>query len=427
LKKSIFIVAYYWPPAGGPGVQRWLKFITYLPRETFDIHVVIPENPDYPSTDASLKSQIPTDITILKVPIKEPSRMLKKLFGAKTKKLQRGFIDKKPGKIESMLLWIRGNLFIPDARKHWADNVVEVLAANSAFAKAETLITTGPPHSVHLIGLWLKNQKTLSHIRWFADFRDPWTTIGYHKSLKLTKSSQKKHLELEELVLRTADQIIVTSPSTKTEFESKTDQPVSVITNGFDVETNNQKQPEGKFTISHIGTLLADRNPKVLWETLSSLIENDAEFESDFQLQLAGNVSDTVLNSIKKAGLEPQLNQLGYVDHPTAVHLMYNSQLLLLIEINEAITKAIIPGKLFEYLASRRPIIALGPADSDIEQILEKSEGGTYFTYDGYSLKSQLLKAYSLYKEGKLTGNSSDISSYHRKQLTTQLVKLLDA
>lgn len=397
-----------------------------MPKDTFDIHVVIPENPDYPNTDDSLESETPTGITLIKVPINEPTRFLKKFFGAKTKKLQRGFIKKKPGLLEKVLLWIRGNYFIPDARVSWVHHVVKELRDNSAFAKAKTLITTGPPHSVHLIGLLIKKHESLSHIQWIADFRDPWTTIGYHKSLKLTKSSAAEHLRLEKKVLNTADQIITTSPSTKAEFESKTNKLVTVITNGFDLKTNATPQPPGKFTMSHIGTLLADRDPKHLWNTLSSIVEENEDFAADFQLQLAGNVSENVLQSIKEAGLETYLQTFGYVSHDKALELMYSSQVLVLIEIDELNTRAILPGKLFEYLASRRPIIAIGPAGSDIEKIIEDTNAGCYFTYEGYSLKSQLLKAYSLYKEGELIGNSEDISSYHRKQLTTQLVKLLD-
>jgi hypothetical protein len=423
LKKTLFIVTYYWPPAGGPGVQRWLKFITYLPKDKFDIHVVVPENPDYPSTDDSLKGEMPSGINIIKVPIKEPTRFIKKLFGAKTKQLQRGFIEKKPGFLEKLLLWIRGNYFIPDARISWVNQVVKKLNTDSDFAKADFLITTGPPHSVHLIGLWLKESK-FSNIKWWADFRDPWTTIGYHKSLKLSKSSAAEHLRLEREVLTKADHIIVTSPSTKTEFESKTENPITVITNGFDIEINRLEQPKGKFSISHIGTLLADRNPKILWKTLSAILKDNSNFSADLEIKLAGNISENVLQSIRSAGLESYVNHMGYVSHDRAVELMFTSQVLLLIEINDRDARVIIPGKLFEYLASRRPIIAIGPADSDIEKILESTESGCYFTYECYNLKARILKEYTAYKKGNLSGNPADISRYHRKQLTQELIKL---
>jgi glycosyltransferase involved in cell wall biosynthesis len=243
--------------------------------------------------------------------------------------------------------------------------------------------------------------------------------------LKLTKSSAAEHLRLEKEVLTKADHIIVTSPSTKTEFESKTEIPITVITNGYDLETNNLEQPKGKFSMSHIGTLLADRDPKILWNTLSAILKDNTDFSADLEIKLAGNVSESVLQSIRNSGLESHVNQLGYVSHDRAVDLMFTSQVLLLIEINDRDTRVIIPGKLFEYLASRRPIIAIGPADSDMEKILESTESGCYFTYEGYNLKARILKEYAAYKNGSLTGNPTDISSYHRNQLTQELVKLL--
>ena len=427
MKPSVFIVSYYWPPAGGPGVQRWLKFIKYLPKDDFNITLIVPENPDYASTDKSLMEEIPEGITTIKVPIKEPSRFLKNLFGKKTKKLQRGFIDKKPGLLERSLLWIRGNYFIPDARVSWVTAIVQTLESNIAFAKANYLITTGPPHSVHLVGLNLKADSKYSNLNWIADFRDPWTTIGYHKSLRLTKTAAQKHFNLEKKVLQTAGEIIVTSPSTKTEFQTKTKRPITVITNGFDLNPNHMDQPTGKFKVSHIGTLLADRNPLGLWDALSTLCREIDGFADDLQLELAGNVSENIVESIKDAGLEKQLNLLGYVQHDRAVELMNLSQVLLLIEINSAETNAIIPGKTFEYIASRRPIIAIGPAQSDIQGLMEESGSGSYHTYQDESLKPMILKLYNQYKSGSLTGNVSDISRYHRKTLTHQLIQVLQS
>ena len=421
----MFIVAFYWPPAGGPGVQRWLKFIKYLPKDRFEITAVIPQNPDYASTDDSLLKEIPEGITTIEVPLKEPSRWIKKLFKGKTKKLQRGFIDKKPGLLEQALLWIRGNYFIPDARVSWVKNVVEELKNSSAFAKADTLITTGPPHSVHLIGFHLKAYHKYLDLEWIADFRDPWTTIGYHKSLRLTKKAAAKHLKLESEVLTSADQIIVTSPSTKSEFRTKTSKPITVITNGYDLDPNQIEQPEGKFTISHIGTLLADRNPLVLWKALADLTKEHDGFKSDFKLILAGNVSSEIIDSIEGVGLQPFLKLEGYVSHDRAVDLMNNSQMLLLIEIDAPETKAIIPGKTFEYLASRRPIIAMGPNGSDIEGILDDFNAGNYYDYKGNGLNEYILENYRRYKNHELNGNPTNISNYHRKQLTQQLIKTI--
>jgi glycosyltransferase involved in cell wall biosynthesis len=426
LSNKVYIVTYYWPPAGGPGVQRWLKFAKYLPEFGHDVNVVIPENPDYPVIDATLLDQIPKGVNVIKVPIAEPSRWIGKLSRKRTKDLQRGIIEKSnPSWLQNVLLWIRGNYFIPDARVGWKKNLLEALSATVENDDETTVITTGPPHSVHLTGLELKNK--LSKIQWIADFRDPWTTIGYHKELKLGARAAKKHIQLESEILQKANKIIVTSQPTKTEFVAKTTRPIHVITNGFDVKVNDrQAQPDGKFSLNHVGTLLSERNPEVLWQVLSELFSSDNLFAEDLKIGLAGNVSESVLQSIHDFGLSNNLNQYGYLSHSESFELMKNSQCLLLIEINSRDTAAIIPGKLFEYLASKRPIIALGPEGSDVEQIIEETQAGSYFLYEQKELlKKHILQKYQVYKEGKNSANAASINQYHRKQLTSKLSEMI--
>ena len=214
-------------------MQRWLKFVKYLPEFGIEPIVYCPKNPNYPILDESLVNEIPENITILKQLISEPYGLASIFSKGSSKKISSGVIPKtkKQSLIEKAMLYVRGNYFIPDARKNWVKPSVEFLSNYIKEHQIETIITTGPPHSLHLIGLQLKARLG---IKWFADFRDPWTTIGYHKDLKLTESSKAKHLDLEHKVLNTADQIIVTSNHTKNEFETKTKQPITVITNGYD-------------------------------------------------------------------------------------------------------------------------------------------------------------------------------------------------
>ncbi len=427
MKKPVIIISYYWPPAGGPGVQRWLKFAKYLPENGYDVTVVIPKNAHYPVRDESLLKEIPDHISIIKVPINEPSRLSNKLSRKRTKNLQRGIINKKANLLERTLIWIRGNLFIPDARVGWKKQVLRAVEPYFATHKNATLITTGPPHSVHLIGMELKY--LVPTIKWLADFRDPWTTIGYHKDLKLSKRAENKHIQLEQRVLDQADMLIVTSPQTGKEFKSKTSTPIQLITNGYDVTPNViQTQPEGKFTLAHVGTLLADRNPQILWESLNELCIEIPEFKSDFSLQLAGNVSDEILQSIHNHQLEKYLDNKGYLSHDNSVELMYNAQALLLIEINKEETKAIIPGKIFEYFASRRPIIGIGPKSADIELLLTDTHAGEFFNYQQKkALKKHILSLYERYKRGENNANFNEqISRYHRSHLTKILAQTID-
>ncbi|MGB3592499.1 MAG: glycosyl transferase family 1 [Nonlabens sp.] len=429
MSRPIYIITYYWPPAGGPGVQRWLKLAKYLALEGKDITVVIPSNADYPIIDQTLQEEVPDTIKILKVDINEPSRWLSKLSRKRTKKLQQGIIDKsKAGIIQNLLLWVRGNFFIPDARIGWKANVKKVMKPILQQHDELTVITTGPPHSVHLIGSALKANNR--HIKWLADFRDPWTTIGYHKELKLTDRSRKKHLKLERSTLNAADFITVTSPFTAQEFSRITSKPIKVITNGYDVKVNEAiKQPAGKFTISHIGSLLTDRNPALLWECLNEIKSESRSFRSDLEIRLAGKISTQIIDDLVNRGFKSNLNPLGYMNHTAAYSEMSNSQILLLVEIDSEDTRAIIPGKLFEYLASRRPIVAIGPRGSAIEHIIEETKSGRFFDY---SQKAQLL-AHLKEKYQDYIANqnnaviSSNINQYHRKALSAAMSKTIDS
>jgi hypothetical protein len=422
---KVLIITYYWPPAGGPGVQRWLKFVKYLPE--FDIEPIVycPENPNYPIVDESLVNEIPENSTVLKQPIKEPYGIANVFSKGRAKKISTGVIPKakKQSFIEKAMLYVRGNYFIPDARKNWVKPSVSYLSNYIREHQIETIITTGPPHSLHLIGLQLKEKL---NVKWLADFRDPWTTIGYHKELKLTDASKSKHLTLESKVLNTADEIIVTSNHTKNEFQSKTKQPISVITNGYDIHNVRVEGKDEFFTISHIGSLLSERNPTILWETLSELIKEDEAFSKAFQLNLVGVVSDDVIESIYSKGLKNHVRVVGYVSHDEAIKFQMKSQLLLLIEIDSEDTKAIIPGKVFEYLISETPILAIGPNEADVEKIIKSTNTGTYFTYTQKSeLKLQLLNYFRAYQNNELSVNAIGLQPYSRKALTEKLSKII--
>ena len=423
--KKTLIITYYWPPAGGPGVQRWLKFVKYLPEFGIEPVVYCPENPNYPIIDQSLVNEIPDNITILKQPINEPYGLASWFSKGSSKKISSGVIPKakKQSLIEKAMLYVRGNYFIPDARKNWVQPSVSFLSDYIEKHKIETIITTGPPHSLHLIGLQLKARLG---VRWLADFRDPWTTIGYHKDLKLTDSSKAKHIDLEQMVLTTADEIIVTSNHTKNEFQTKTKQPITIITNGYDAHSVRLEGKDEKFTLSHIGSLLSERNPVVLWETLSELIQDDKAFSEAFKLQLIGVVSDDVIESIHQNGLNNHVDVVGYVSHDEALKFQMQSQLLLLIEIDSEDTKAIIPGKVFEYIVSETPILAIGPKDADVEQIIKSTNTGTYFNYQQKAqLKLQILNYFEAFKNKTLTVNAIGLQQYSRKVLTQKLSEII--
>jgi hypothetical protein len=423
--KKVLIVTYYFPPAGGPGVQRWLKFVKYLPDFHIEPIVYIPQNPTYPIEDEGLLSDVSDQLTILKQPIWEPYG-LASLFSKKNiKNISAGIIPtvQKQSWKERLALFVRGNLFIPDARVFWVKPSVTYLKDYCQTNDIDTIITTGPPHSLHLIGLALQQQVG---IKWVADFRDPWTTIGYHKALKLLPWAQRKHKRLEKEVLQAADAIIVTSATTKTEFESLTSRPITVITNGYDTTTEPSLQLDAKFSLAHIGSLLSARNPIVLWEALSELLKEVPELAQHLQLKFIGTTSQEVKDTLEKLGLLTYVRDYGYVSHDEAVKHQKESQVLLLIEIDSPETKLILPGKLFEYLVSGRPILAMGPAGSDFASIIQETQSGAFFTYDQKTaVKNYISSCFTAYKNGSLQSIAVGVEKYARKNLTQQLAQLL--
>jgi galactitol-specific phosphotransferase system IIB component len=424
--KKVLIITYYWPPAGGPGVQRWLKFVKYLPNYNVQPIVYIPENPTYPIIDEGLVSEFPKQAIILKNKIIEPYQLASIFSKKNTKGISSGIIpnQKKQSFIQKLMLLVRGNLFIPDARILWVKPSVKYLEKYISENNIDTIITSGPPHSLHLIGLKLKQNL---NVKWFADFRDPWTTIGYHSALKLSSYAQKKHKELEREVLNTADTIIVTSKTTKTEFQVITNKPIEVITNGYDVENITSQELDEKFTLAHIGSFLSDRNPIILWESLSELVLENEKFAIFFQLKLIGKVSQEILDKIEGFNLNFHVNNLGYISHNEAIEHQKKSQVLLLIEIDSPETKSIIPGKLFEYMTSERPIIAIGPRNSDFAEIISETNTGVFFTYDEkQQLKNLILTYFELFLEQKLKVSPINLEQYSRKNLTKKLSEILN-
>lgn len=422
--KRVLIITYYWPPAGGPGVQRWLQFVKYF--KNFDIEpvVYVPENPSYPLIDESFELEVPSGLEVIKLPIKEPYRFAKVLSRKKTKEMSSGIIsNKKQSFVEKMMLFVRGNFFIPDARIGWVNPSVTFLKNYISENPVDLIITSGPPHSLHLIGLKLKKELNL---KWIADFRDPWTTIHYHKSLRLMGKAIRKHKALEKEVLSEANLIVVTSPTTKNEFELITKKPIEVITNGYGELEEVPRVLDTSFSISHIGSLLSERNPKVLWEVLSEITSENSDFKRDLELKLAGIVSKEIVDSVFNAGLESNCKLLGYVSHSEAIQLQQNSAVLLLVEIDSEDTKSIIPGKLFEYLAARRPIFALGPKGSDIAGIINETKSGEFYNYSQTdALKSHLLELYSDFKRGSLKISSEGIEKYSRRELTKRMSEII--
>ncbi len=455
-QKRILIITYYWPPAGGPGVQRWLKFTKYLPDFGWKPTLFIPQNPSYPIIDETLVKDVSEDLEIIKTKIWEPYQLAEK-FGKDNKKFKAGQFD--VGENQSwkskLSIWVRGNFFIPDARVFWVKPSVKFLKKYLKENHFDAFVTTGPPHSLHLIGLDLK--KEFPNLKWIADFRDPWTEISYYKHLKLTKSSDQKHRNLEEKVFKTADITLATSYTDADNFSKKGANAVC-ITNGYDVELERSRvgalerdaswtssadfssvlsmtenpqtlklsNPQTKFILSYVGVLEQLRNPEILWKVLDEIIYENEDFAKDFELKFVGRIDDKILQKIESYALKNSVRNLGYLSHSEANAEMANSSLLLITNFPQDSSKGIIPGKIFEYLATGKQILSFGPKDADVAKILEKTNSGKHFSYyDKENLKQFILEKYNLWKSGKLENNFSNIDEFSRKNLTKKLSEIL--
>ncbi len=424
--KKVLIITYYWPPAGGPGVQRWLKFVKYLPEFGIEPIVYTPENPSFPIEDKSLQREIPSDLKVVKTKIWEPYQIAEKL-NPKTKDYKAGNFEKseKQSFLTKISVFIRGNYFIPDARKFWVKPSVKFLRDYLQENSIQTVITTGPPHSLHLIGLKLKQKNP--NLKWMADFRDPWTQISYHDELKLTDKAQKKHKQLEKEVLSSADIVIATSFTDAENYRKLEAKRVVVITNGFEESDFRMgKFISKKFKITYSGGLEIARNPLVVWEALKELVQENETFKSDFELEFYGNLSQDVENSIIENGLQNHLVKKGYVSHKDSIQGVKNADLLLLTNFPDEKSKGIIPGKLFEYMATGNPTLAIGPDGGDVSRILSETKAGIYFTHaQKEEVKTFILEEYKKWKTADLQLPSFTIDQYSRKNLTEKLAQII--
>jgi len=419
---KVLIITYYWPPSGGSGVQRWLKFVKYLRNFNVEPVVYTVDNAKYSILDETLQSEIPNTVEVLKTPIKEPNNILS-FFGKKSKKTSAGFLDANPSLFGKLFQYIRANYFIPDARKFWIKPSGQFLSEYLSNNKIDVVITTGPPHSLHLIGLQLKQKLG---IKWIADFRDPWTDIDYFHQLPLTKKTIRKHYQLEEEVVSTADSVLVVGKTMKEKY-LKFNQNIEVITNGFDdVEYEPKVELDIKFSIVHIGMMNADRNPRILWKVLSDLIIENQDFAEDLQLKFVGKLAHEVFESIDKNKLTSVIEYITYLPHKEVVIFQQSAQILLLAVNKVPSAGGIITGKLFEYLQANRPILAIAPPEGDLAEIINTTKAGRVVDFDDEeTLKKEILEMYKAYKKHKLVVNSKSIEQYHRKNLTAQLADVI--
>jgi glycosyltransferase involved in cell wall biosynthesis len=424
--KRVLIISYYWPPSGGAGVQRWLKFAKYLPEFGWQPIIYTPENPDYPAIDESLLKDVPNGIEVIRQPIWEPYGWYRQLLGQKDKKIGSGFVseEKEVGSMQRLSVWVRGNFFIPDARTFWVKPSVKYLKKYLSENPVDVIVSTGPPHSMHLIALQLKQELG---VKWVADFRDPWTNIDFYQELMLTKWADAKHRSLEQQVLKNADLVLTIGYTMTEEMKALGASNVQTLTNGFDEKDflEGDFKLDDEFSISHIGTFSPSRNHPSFWQALSELKKENAAFAQKLKIRTIGVVDHSVARSIEEYGLSENWERIPYVSHTELLKYQRSSKVLLVSINNTPNATGILPGKFFEYLASGRPILALGPRKSDIGTVLEQTNAGCIVEpNDLERMKKQVL--YLFNSDLSRSVNSKGISNFSRRGLTDRLAHFFD-
>lgn len=428
-QKKVLILTYYWYPAGGSGVQRFIKFVKYLRDYGWEPIIYTAQNPEYPVLDYSLGKDIKNDFDVIKTKIFEPYSFYKYFIGLNQKERMNPafFSERKKNRLaENISVWVRGNLFIPDARKFWVIPSVRFLVKYLRSNKVNAIISTGPPHSMHRIGLHL-HRKT--EIPWLADFRDPWTSIDFYHELKLSKWADKKHHRMEAEVLREADAVSVIGWTMGEEMKKLVKRDYDVITNGFDTEDsfNDDVELDKKFSIAHIGTMVRARNATELWGALKELLDEIPELKKDLEIKLVGKVDLLVKESLDEYGLTGFTNFISYLKHDDVIKVQVSSQVLLLMVNRTPTAKGIITGKIFEYLASGRPIVCIGPYDGDAARVLKEANTGYMVGFDEKDkMKFVIRDLYNQFRSGSLKGRNENIEIFSRKYLTSKLADLLN-
>lgn len=431
--KRVLVITYYWPPSGGSGVQRWLKTSKYLPQSGWEPVIYTPKNPDVNSVDESLLKDVSPELKVIKRKIREPYAAYKFLTGKKKgEHLQANIVSsEKKGFVQKLSAHIRANWFIPDPRCWWIGPSVKYLSKLiEGGERFDAVISTGPPHSMHLIA---REIHKVFNIPWIADFRDPWTRIFYFKHLGLSAKSLRKHKELERSVIAEADRVAVVSSQMKTEFsqgefETFKDK-VEIIPNGYDPEDFDsvEKAPdtEGKFVIAHTGLMPESANPDKLWKVLGDMAKSDKDLKEKLMVVTMGQTDGSVKKDIAENGLSNNFKDLGYVPHAQSVAWQKRADILLLPLRKEEESKAILTGKFFEYLASGNNILAFGPTDGDLARSLKETGSGIICEFDDEnSIKEAFVK---LQKPNSPTQEQiENRQKYSRKAGAESFAKLLD-
>ncbi|MGA1380178.1 MAG: glycosyltransferase [Schleiferiaceae bacterium] len=381
MPKRLLVATYYWPPAGGPGVQRWLKTAQALQPRGHDGAVLTgdPAYATYPLRDESLLAEA-EGITVHATKARD-------WFGAYQKLTRRkevpfsGFANQagRPGPIQRLSRWVRGNFFLPDPRRGWNRYAVAEALHQHAQKPYDLVVTSGPPHSTHLIGLALQRHG----LRWWADFRDPWTEIYYYRMFSPSAWARRRDAAMELAVLQRSERVLAVSDDLKRLLAAKLGGDATrfaVLPNGYDPADFDAHAPVPRNavrTLAYTGTLTLDYPLDALYAALRAY----CTAHGTLHLVFAGRPATEAVQALTRLQGELPLTVdfKGYLPHTESVALLQSADALLLLIPDLPNNRGILTGKLFEYLGSGRPVWGFGPVDGDANAILKQTQAGALY------------------------------------------------
>ena len=423
--KKVLIISYYWPPSGGSGVQRWLKFAKYLPKFNWKPIIYTPENPYFDLMDNSLIAETTNEVEVIKTKIWEPYYLKDKIFGKSKNSQTSGLINNTFSFKNYFFNWIRGNFFVPDPKIFWVKKSIKFLLKYINKNNIEYIVSTGPPHSMHLIALGLKKKN--KNLKWIADFRDPWSKLDLLDDFHLSYFAKNKNKLLEKNVLFKANLILTVSEKWKDDFKKLGANNVKVITNGYDDSdfTNyTSKIPNEKFVIGHYGLINHLRNPKNFWKALDEICLENKDFSKKLEIHLSGNIDKNIIKEISNySAINSKVKILGYLSHKEVIDAYTNTSLLLVLLFNSKSGLGNHPAKLFECIACKKQFFVFGPENSDTQKLLNKTKIGEYLLYSDNieNLKEKIIKAYN-----NQSVNYKFSNDFSREKLTLNLADTLN-
>lgn len=416
---NVLFISYFWPPSGKASLHWPLFIMKHLPKHGWQPSVLTVDEDSFSHTDESLLREIDPSLTVVKTAANEPFDLYRKFLG---KKSDAPLIASETISLSNadwkhrLAIWIRMNLFVPDARIGWYFSAVSGSRGLLTSKKPRAIISIGPPHSSHLIGKKLSKRYSIPHIPVLID---PWVDIIYYKDFKRNPLTLALDTHFERSTLKHAARVIFVTQSSQEEYLKKypwLEKKSHVLYWGYNEENFAGIQPAAGSTpeeiILHAGNIFDYQNPAGLWRSIKKEIDEGRKL----RLRFVGTVSPGIKASVTAAGLDRHCDYLGFLPYQEVIREMMNAQYLLVC----ATEKRHVPGKLFEYLRTGNRIIAFGDDNAEVAGILKNANAGVLFPYQ-YSQSDIFTKVLAVQPD------SSGAKYFSRESIAGQLTAILDS